>query len=71
MKKSRLDKDFFLYHASTARSRTFINSRSLTDRFSLKPGVYCIVPSTFDANEEGDFLLRLFSEKAQASQYVN
>ena len=67
---SRLDKDYFLYHASTARSNTFINARELTNRFKLKPGVYCIVPSTFDANEEGDFLVRLFSEKEKKSKYV-
>ncbi|CAG2056308.1 unnamed protein product [Timema podura] len=31
-------------------------------RFKLPPGVYCIVPSTFEANEEGEFILRVFSE---------
>lgn len=67
---SRLDKDYFLYHASTARSNTFINAREITNRFKLKPGCYCIVPSTFDANEEGDFLVRLFSEKEKKSEYV-
>ena len=66
----RLDKDYFLYHASTARSNTFINAREITNRFKLKPGCYCIVPSTFDANEEGDFLVRLFSEKEKISEYV-
>ncbi|XP_059481918.1 calpain-B isoform X3 [Neocloeon triangulifer] len=54
--------DFFKYNASVARSKSFINLREVSERFKLPPGTYCIVPSTFDANEEGEFLLRVFSE---------
>ncbi|XP_076300874.1 calpain A isoform X3 [Lasioglossum baleicum] len=57
-----LDMNFFKYNASVARSPSFINLREVTCRFKLPPGVYCIVPSTFDPNEEGEFLLRIFSE---------
>ncbi|CAL7948381.1 unnamed protein product [Xylocopa violacea] len=57
-----LDINFFKYNASIARSPAFINLREVTCRFKLPPGVYCIVPSTFDPNEEGEFLLRIFSE---------
>ncbi|XP_039279357.1 calpain-A isoform X2 [Nilaparvata lugens] len=57
-----LDEKFFKYNASVARSPTFINLREVTARFKLPPGVYCIVPSTFEPNEEGEFLLRVFSE---------
>ena len=57
-----LDITFFKYTRSTASSETFINLREVTCRFKLPPGVYCIVPSTFDPNEEGEFLLRIFSE---------
>ncbi|XP_066591827.1 calpain-A isoform X2 [Prorops nasuta] len=57
-----LDMNFFKYNASVARSPAFINLREVTCRFKLPPGVYCIVPSTFDPNEEGEFLLRVFSE---------
>lgn len=28
----------------------------------MDPGHYLIVPSTFDANEEGEFLIRVFTE---------
>ncbi|KAK1117955.1 hypothetical protein K0M31_015621 [Melipona bicolor] len=56
-----LDVNFFKYNASVGRS-LFINLREVTCRFKLPPGVYCIVPSTFDPNEEGEFLLRIFSE---------
>ncbi|XP_033358148.1 calpain-A-like isoform X5 [Bombus vosnesenskii] len=57
-----LDINFFKYNASVARSPAFINLREVTCRFKLPPGAYCIVPSTFDPNEEGEFLLRIFSE---------
>ncbi|PSN50085.1 Calpain-A [Blattella germanica] len=57
-----LDMNFFKYNASIARSPTFINMREVSCRFKLPPGVYCIVPSTFDPNEEGEFILRVFSE---------
>ncbi|XP_012522095.2 calpain-B isoform X6 [Monomorium pharaonis] len=57
-----LDRNFFKYNASVGRSPAFINLREVTCRFKLPPGVYCIVPSTFDPNEEGEFLLRIFSE---------
>ncbi|VEN47945.1 unnamed protein product [Callosobruchus maculatus] len=59
-----LDLNFFKYNASVARSPSFINLREVTCRFKLPPGTYCIVPSTFDPNEEGEFLLRVFTEKA-------
>ncbi|KOC67354.1 Calpain-A [Habropoda laboriosa] len=57
-----LDINFFRYNRSVARTPAFINLREVTCRFKLPPGVYCIIPSTFDPNEEGEFLLRIFSE---------
>jgi len=63
----RLTKDFFLYHKSHAKSANFVNGREVTGRFSFVPGEYVIIPSTFKANEEGDFILRIFSEKPQTS----
>ncbi|XP_067007649.2 calpain-A isoform X3 [Anabrus simplex] len=54
--------DFFKYNQSVARSPSFINLREVSCRFKLPPGVYCIVPSTFEPNEEGEFILRVFSE---------
>lgn len=61
--EDRLNKDYFLYHKSYARSHNFVNAREVTGRFSLPPGEYCILPSTFKNEEEGDFILRMFSEK--------
>ncbi|KAB1271395.1 Calpain-9 [Camelus dromedarius] len=58
-----LNKDFFRYHASRARSKVFINLREVSDRFSLPPGDYILIPSTFEPHQEADFCLRIFSEK--------
>ena len=56
-------KDYFLYNQSTARSKQFINLRENSQRFKLPAGEYVIVPSTFQPNEEADFVLRLYTEK--------
>ena len=62
-----LDRDYFRYNLSTARSPSFINYREVVTRFKLKPGSYVVIPSTFEPDEEGDFLLRIFSEKEPES----
>lgn len=64
MENDRLNKDFFLYHKSYARSHNFVNSREVTGRFSLPPGEYVVMPSTFKPEQEGDYVFRMFSEKA-------
>ncbi|XP_004536305.1 calpain-B [Ceratitis capitata] len=56
--------NFFKYRASVARSPHFINTREICARFKLPPGNYLIVPSTFDPNEEGEYIIRVFSETA-------
>uniref|UniRef100_UPI0037E96849 calpain-9 n=1 Tax=Semicossyphus pulcher TaxID=241346 RepID=UPI0037E96849 len=61
--ESHLGKDFFRYHASKARSRTYINMREISERFTLPPGKYLLVPTTFQPHHEADFLIRIFSEK--------
>jgi len=57
-----LSTDFFKYNSSVARSPTYINLREVTSRFRLPPGTYVIVPSTFDKGEEGEFILRVWTE---------
>ncbi|CAG9837674.1 unnamed protein product [Diabrotica balteata] len=64
-----LDINFFKYNASVARSPSFVNLREVSCRFKLPPGTYCIVPSTFDPNEEGEFILRIFTEKQNVMEY--
>uniref|UniRef100_A0A3Q2NV12 Calpain-2 catalytic subunit n=1 Tax=Fundulus heteroclitus TaxID=8078 RepID=A0A3Q2NV12_FUNHE len=58
-----LKKNFFLRNRSAARSDTFINLRELSNRIRLPPGEYLLVPSTFEPNKNGDFYVRVFSEK--------
>jgi len=58
-----LSTDFFTYNKSVGRSKSFINLRENSARFRLPPGTYAIVPSTFKPDEEGEFLLRVFTEK--------
>uniref|UniRef100_A0A3Q3LGN3 Calpain-3 n=1 Tax=Mastacembelus armatus TaxID=205130 RepID=A0A3Q3LGN3_9TELE len=53
-----LQKDFFLYTASKAKCKTYINLREVTERFRLPPGEYVIIPTTFQPHEEGEFILR-------------
>ncbi|GAB1293798.1 Calpain-9 [Apodemus speciosus] len=62
-KDGHLSRDFFRYHASLARSKTFINLREVSGRFQLPPGDYILIPSTFEPHQEADFCLRIFSEK--------
>ncbi|XP_023648274.1 calpain-5a [Paramormyrops kingsleyae] len=45
-----------------AASSVYINSRSVFLRKELKEGRYVIIPTTFDPMQQGDFLLRVFSD---------
>ncbi|XP_033991426.1 calpain-3b isoform X3 [Trematomus bernacchii] len=63
-----LQKDFFLYNASKAKCKTYINLREVTERIHLPPGEYVIVPTTFEAHQEGEFILRVFSEKQNITE---
>ncbi|XP_047429123.1 calpain-3b [Mugil cephalus] len=63
-----LQKDFFLYTASKAKCKTYINLREVTERFRLPPGEYVIIPTTFEHHQDGEFILRVFSEKQSTSE---
>ncbi|XP_022530283.2 calpain-9 [Astyanax mexicanus] len=70
--EDHLEKDFFRFNSSKARSRTYINMREISERFSLDPGSYLVVPTTFQPHIEADFALRVFSEsKAEAIEMGN
>ncbi|XP_023930069.1 calpain-A [Lingula anatina] len=66
-----LDLRFFKYNASFAKSPSFINMREVCGRHKLPPGSYAIIPSTFEPNQEGDFLLRIFTEKANTAAAID
>ncbi|XP_026505290.1 calpain-9 isoform X2 [Terrapene carolina triunguis] len=70
-KDGHLNKDFFRYHPSKARSKTYINLREVSDRVKLPPGDYIIVPTTFEPHQEADFCLRIFSEKKAITEDVD
>ncbi|XP_049632442.1 calpain-8 [Suncus etruscus] len=64
-----LSRDFFQGHRPSACSKTYINLREVSDRVQLPPGEYLVVPSTFEPFKDGDFCLRVFTErKAEAME---
>jgi calpain len=58
-----LDARFFRTHVSSARSSAFADLREVCDHHKLEPGDYVVVPSTFEPNQDGDFILRVYSEQ--------
>ncbi|KAH7698295.1 calpain Clp-1, partial [Aphelenchoides avenae] len=59
--RGRLTTDFFAENKSCARSPAFINLREVTGRFRVPPGEYVIIPSTYEPDEEADFMIRVFT----------
>lgn len=59
--RGRLGMDFFANTKSCARSPAFINLREVTGRYRMPPGEYVIVPSTYEPDQEGDFMLRIYT----------
>ncbi len=47
------------------------NSESIMLRTKLSYGRYCIIPHTFDKNQEGEFLLRIFTHKYSKLKELN
>lgn len=43
-------------------SGSYMNTREVCCRFRVVPGKYVIIPSTYDENQESDYLLRVFTE---------
>ncbi len=44
-------------------SGSYTNKREVNARFALSTGVYVIVPSCYDEDVPGDFLIRIFTEQ--------
>ena len=58
-----LDEYFFRHTKAVGGTKVFDYAREVTGRFYLTPGTYCIVPSTFNPGQAGDFYLRMFTQK--------
>ncbi|KAL0983700.1 hypothetical protein UPYG_G00131520 [Umbra pygmaea] len=58
-----LGPEVLLRQKEVAMCKTFINTREVCERFRLPPGEYVIIPSTFQPHKNGNFILRVFSEK--------
>ena len=48
---------------AVGKTDTYINQREVSKRFSLPPGRYVVIPTTFNSGEMGQFLVRLFTER--------
>ncbi|XP_030638741.1 calpain-1 catalytic subunit-like [Chanos chanos] len=52
---------FFKSHRAVAQTKIYLNAREVIESFRLKPGVYLVVPSTFNPDETSSFILAIFS----------
>ncbi|XP_073718208.1 calpain-2 catalytic subunit-like [Misgurnus anguillicaudatus] len=62
-----LGSDVLLSRNPVPGSNNFANLRERSERFKLPPGEYVIIPSTFEPNRQGSFILRVFTEKEAAA----
>lgn len=59
-----LNESFFKKNRSVAGPPDgYTDGREISCRFKLPPGLYCIVPSTFEPHMEGEYILRVFTEQ--------
>ena len=61
--EDKIGRDFFDENEPTDSTGFRKNTFEVTKRFKLKPGSYAVIPTTYYPDKEGDFLLRIFSEK--------
>ncbi|XP_063686237.1 calpain-5-like [Bolinopsis microptera] len=48
--------------SSTAGKTKYTNTRQIYGKFKLEIGTYVVIPSTFEQDVEGDFLIKIFTE---------
>ena len=60
LEKTKLKKQF--------NQRTLLRETSC--RLSLDPGTYCIIPNTLKPDQDGEFMLRVYTYSNINTQYV-
>lgn len=55
--------EYMADYREVGQSNQLSQSRENTTRFRLLPGTFCIIPCTAEADQAGDFLLRIYTEK--------
>ncbi|XP_053677963.1 calpain-B-like [Anopheles nili] len=64
LRQKPVPKEFFQQHDhAIVGGSIFINAREISCRLTLDPGLYLIIPSTFEPREEGEYLLRIFTAR--------
>ena len=51
-------------------TKKFCSTREITGRHKLEPGRYLLVPCTSKPDQEGEFLLRIYSEQPGLAMYA-
>lgn len=69
-KRMPSNEDFFLHNHLVGRTETFVKKRIVFKRFLLPPDHYIVIPSTWFPNQEGDFMIRIFSESIHVANPV-
>ncbi|XP_075541676.1 calpain-A-like isoform X2 [Dermacentor variabilis] len=58
-----LTHEYLADYRQVGQSQRLSASRENTCRFRLLPGTFCVIPCTEEADQAGDFLLRIYTEK--------
>jgi len=49
----------------------FINAREVVNKLELKKGRYLVIPSTYEPNKAGRYLIRVFTEKSSKAMFLD